>query len=105
MTRYARRVDANHAAVRDGLRALGYEVLDLSACGGGVPDLMVKIRAANGMAGIPHLLEVKDGAKPKSAQALTADQEAWHAYAHVITSKVNSLDEAIKALAWAKGRA
>lgn len=95
--RYARKVDANHSAIRDGLRARGYEVFDLSAAGKGVPDLAVKIGF-----GKPHFLEVKDGAKVKSAQALTAEQEVWHSFAHAITSKVNSLDEAIEALNWAR---
>ena len=99
MTRYAKRTDANHAAIRDGLRGLGYGVDDLSASGGGVPDLVVAIAP-----GRPHFLEVKDGAKPLSAQKLTKAQEVWHSYAWQITSKVRSLEEAVAALEWAKGR-
>lgn len=97
--RHAKRVDRNHAELRDGLRALGWEVLDLSGAGCGVPDLAVKVGL-----GMIHLLEVKDGDKPLSAQALTPAQEQWHNFAHAITSKVRNLDEAINALEWAKGR-
>lgn len=97
--RYAKRTDANHAAIRDALRALGWVVDDLSGAGGGVPDLVVAIAP-----GKPHFLEIKDGAKPFSAQKLTKAQEVWHSYCWQITSKVRSLDEAVAALEWAKGR-
>lgn len=99
MTRHAKRVDRNHAEIRDGLRGLGWQVGDLSGAGDGIPDLIVRISP-----GFPHLLEVKDGDKPLSAQKLTAKQEAWHAYAHFITSKVRSLEEAVEALTWARAR-
>jgi len=100
MTRYARRVDANHGEIRQGLRDMGWDVLDLSGAGDGIPDLCVYIAA-----GIPHFLELKDGDKPLSAQALTKAQEKWHAYCWQVTSKVRSLPEAIEALEHAKARA
>ena len=99
MSRYARRVDANHAAIREGLRQLGWDVLDLSGAGDGIPDLCVYVAA-----GIPHFLEIKDGAKPLSAQTLTPAQEKWHRYCWQVTSKVRSMDEAVAALEHAKGR-
>jgi hypothetical protein len=37
----AGRRDANHAAIRDGLRALGHEVIDCAGIGDGVADLLV----------------------------------------------------------------
>ena len=40
--------------------------------GRGCPDLLVGYRGVN------YLLEVKDGEKPKSAQKLTPDEDAWH---------------------------
>lgn len=98
--RHAKRVDANHAAIRDGLRASGWAIGDLSGAGDGVPDLVCQVAP-----GRPHFLEIKDGAKPLSAQALTPAQERWHSYCWQITSKVRSLEEAITALEWAKGRA
>ena len=105
MVRHARRVDANHGDIRSGLRALGWEVLDLSGAGGGVPDLCVKLYRDGEPFKAPHFLEVKDGDKPLSKQALTPAQEEWHRFCHPITSKVRSLEEAITALEWARGRA
>lgn len=91
--RRAARTDANHAAVIAALRAIGASVEDLSAVGGGCPDLAVGFRGMN------TFLEVKDGAKPPSKRALTPDQRDWHASwrGHVVV--VNNVDEAIKAVA------
>ncbi len=41
--RRARRVDSNHAEIRDGLRQAGADVTDLSGIGGGIPDLIVEM--------------------------------------------------------------
>ena len=41
MTRYAKRTDKTHAAIRDGLREAGYTVHDYSKVGYGIPDLIV----------------------------------------------------------------
>lgn len=98
--RHAKRTDANHAAIRDGLRQARWRVDDLSGAGCGAPDLVVELAP-----GRPHFLEIKDGAKPLSAQKLTKAQERWHSYCWQITSKVRSLEEAIEALTWAKERA
>lgn len=59
------KVDANHAAVVQALRAAGWCVQDTSRLGGGFPDLVI----AKG--GRVELVEVKDGAKPPSARLLT----------------------------------
>ena len=72
MVRHAKRTDANHSAIRDGLRQIGYNVTDTSHIGNGYPDLTVKIGCK-----LPILLEVKDPAKPKSAQALTEKEVAF----------------------------
>lgn len=97
--RHAKRTDANHSRVRDGLRAAGFDVLDLSGAGSGVPDLLVRIGA-----GKSHFVEVKDGDKPKSAQALTAAEEKWWQFAHADTSIVTSLEEALEEVRHAKAR-
>lgn len=98
--RFAKKTDANHAEIRDGLRALGWDVYDFSGIGGGLPDLGVAL-----VPGVPHFIEIKDGDKPLSAQKLTKKQEEWHSFAWQMTSRVTSLDEAIEALEWARGRA
>ena len=41
--RRARRVDSNHAEIRDGLRQAGADVTDLSGIGGGIPALIVEM--------------------------------------------------------------
>lgn len=81
------RTDANQVTIMKALRQMGCEVLSLAAVGHGCPDLLV----CRG-----HrlcLVEVKDGAKVKSAQKLTPDQVAFHSKwpVHVVTS----LDEAV----------
>ena len=97
MVRYAKKVDKNHGVIRDGLRLHGYEVLDLSAVGGGVPDLAVRI--VNGRS---LFLEVKDSKIKKAEQALTKDQETWWHYNHEGTRVVQTLDEALRECLWAK---
>ena len=52
---YNKRVDANHAEIRDGLRDLGFYVFDSSMFGKGFPDLIVRGK------GRVILLEIKDG--------------------------------------------
>jgi len=66
------RVDANHAAVRDEFRRLGWVVEDLSHIGHGVPDLYCE-------KGDKYVFaEVKDGNKPPSKRRLTEDEVFWH---------------------------
>lgn len=106
--RKAGRRDANHAAIRDGLRKLGHFVVDLGAVGDGCPDLEVFPRESAGRAladivlfGMvtdlkPAFLEVKVG-KGK----LNAAQVAWHARAEargIRVAVVRTLDEALEVL-------
>lgn len=72
--RRAAKQDDNHKAIRDALERLGCLVQDLSGVGKGVPDLLVWIASKR----VLVLVEVKDGAKPKSAQKLTDDQIRFH---------------------------
>lgn len=73
MSRYARRTDGNHAAIRDALRKVpGLVVVDTHALGDGFPDL------ALGWRGRWVLVEIKDPAKPPSARRLTPDEEKFH---------------------------
>ncbi len=90
--RRAAKVDANQAEIVQALRQIGAVVQSLAAVGQGCPDLLVLHR--NKL----HLLEVKDGNKPPSAQKLTPDQVEWHRVwaGHVVV--VNSVDSAIAAI-------
>jgi hypothetical protein len=52
--RRAKRVDLNHAEIRDNLRAHGYTVFDTHDMGGGFPDLVVQSKTH-----ISILVEIK----------------------------------------------
>jgi Holliday junction resolvase len=66
-----RKTDANQAAIVAVLREVGASVVDLSAVGKGVPDLLVGYR------GQTYLLEVKNR---KGRNRITADQEVFYAW-------------------------
>lgn len=98
MTRFAKRVDANHSEIRDGLRKLGYSILDLSGAGYGVPDIAVLI--------IPRkclFIEIKDGQKVKSKQELTKAEEEWFRFNGHNTVVANSFEAAVAAINKFKG--
>jgi len=89
------RVDANHAEVRSALRAAGWIVVDCARIGSGFPDLLI----AKG--GHILMIEIKDGAKAKSAQRLTDDEVQFHALmraAGVTVHIVTSIDDALALL-------
>lgn len=90
--RRAAKVDANQTEIVQALRQIGATVQSLAAVGNGCPDLLVGFRGKN------WLLEIKDGNKPPSAQALTPHQVEWHRVwaGHVVV--VNSVDSAIAAI-------
>lgn len=90
--RRAAKVDANQDQVVSALRAAGATVQSLAAVGQGIPDLLVAFR------GEMYLMEVKDGAKPPSARALTPDQVKWHAGWGVPVHVVNHPEEALRAI-------
>lgn len=68
------KVDDNQAQIVDCLRRCGCRVEILSRIGGGCPDLLVGTPR-----GLLILIEIKDGAKSKSAQKLRDSQREWHA--------------------------
>lgn len=73
MIHRAKRVDANHATIVQAFRKCGAIVIDLSASGKGVMDILVSHR------GRWLAVEIKDGAKFASQQALTPAQVKLHA--------------------------
>lgn len=89
--------DANHASIRDGLRALGHFVVDCAGLGDGAPDLLVYPRRFAVSGDGPALwLELKAG-KGK----LRASQLEWRAKAEARGIRVavaRTLDEALEAL-------
>lgn len=88
--RRASRVDANQDQVVSALRACGAYVRIVSQ-GDGLPDLLVGYR------GYTILMELKDGRKPPSAQALTPAEEKFHSEwlggpLHIVNSVEKALD-------------
>ncbi len=87
--RRAARKDDNQNDITEALIAMGCDVHDASAVGGGFPDLVVGIRGCN------ILVECKDGGKSPSRRQLTPEQQifhtAWRGPVHV----VETVDEAI----------
>jgi hypothetical protein len=82
------RTDDNQEKIVRALRLVGATVADLSAVGGGVPDLLVGFRSRN------HLLEVK-GPQGK----LTPAQEQWrHRWRGNPPVTVRTVDEALTAV-------
>lgn len=69
--RHAKRVDANHDAIKRAFRACGYTVHDFSGVGHGCPDLAVEKGQS------VFWVEIKDGAKPPSARKLTPKEMLW----------------------------
>lgn len=97
MSKYARRVDSNQLQVISALAGAGCVVEDLSATGGGVPDLLVGYMAQGERRF--WLCEVKDGQRVKSAQKLTDAQIRWHEkYAGWPVSVVDGPEAALRHL-------
>ena len=93
MSPYRKRVDANHAPIRNALRSMGWTVIDTSSVGGGMSDLIL----AKG--GVVVFCEIKDGAKTASRTRLGVQQEAFRAlveHAGVAYRVVTSIEEAIR---------
>jgi len=86
---YAKKIDANQPEIVKALRRAGCTVEHLHAVGKGCPDLLCAID------GEVFLIEIKDGAKPPSAQKLTDDQIIWHAEWKATVHVVNSIEAAL----------
>jgi hypothetical protein len=75
-----KRTDANHSAIREALRRKGWEVTDLSAMGGGMPDLLaVKLGYITQHPYRARFIEIKNGALSPSRRQLTPAQITLHA--------------------------
>ena len=75
----ARKVDDNQAAIVRLFRDLGAKVIDTSAVGKGMTDLVVQYRDPWKGRLETYLVEIKDGSKPPSRRALTSAQVKFHA--------------------------
>ena len=91
--RRAAKIDSNQVEIVAALRRAGAVVQSLAAVGNGCPDLLV------GFLGRTFLMEIKDGAKVKSAQALNPEQVSWHqSWRGGSLSVVTSITDALRVL-------
>lgn len=85
-----KRIDVNQPAIVKIFRELGCSVLILSDLGKGCPDILLGFRGKN------YLIEIKNGARPKSGRTLTPAEmrffEGWLGQVDIIASE----DEAIE---------
>lgn len=86
---YAKRVDANHAEIRDGLRAAGYQILDMHEVGKGFPDLLAVTKRRQII-----LLEVKT-----PSGKLNAEEREFHSVFLGACRIVRSLEDALTLMA------
>lgn len=70
--RLAARTDSNHTEIIAAFRKFGCSVWPTHQLGKGFPDCIVSKRLKT------ILVEIKDGAKAKSAQELTKDEQKFH---------------------------
>src|ERR1035438_8075088 len=94
MARRAARTDANHKTVVAAFRKFGCSVLQLFMVGAGCPDILIAKNKKSA------LIEIKDGQKAKSARALTADEEKFHADWQGPIFVVNDLSDVIAVVNW-----
>lgn len=87
-----KRVDGNQAEIVKALYAAGCGVVDLSAVGGGCPDLLV------GKNGRNFLLEVKRPGDKIRKDSRGEKQREFHAWWEGETAIVHSVEEAIAAV-------
>ena len=90
--RTAARTDSNQQDVVKALRSAGMTAAITSALGAGFPDLVVGYR------GINIMLELKDGDKVPSKQALTIAEQEFHATWGGQIAVVSSAEEAVMAV-------
>lgn len=91
--KFTAKADANQPEIVKALRKAGASVQHLHAVGAGCPDLLCAID------GRAFLIEVKDGAKVLSKQALTPAQVEWHGGWKSEVHVINSVDAAIAVVA------
>ena len=84
------RTDYNQKLIVEQLRKLGVSVAVTSMLGKGFPDLVLGYQNKN------FLVELKDGAKPKSQKGLTIDEAKFFTAWKGQVDKCENLDEICK---------
>jgi len=84
------RTDYNQKLIVEQLRKLGVSVAITSMMGKGFPDLVLGYQNRN------FLVELKDGAKPKSQKGLTMDEAKFFTAWKGSVCKCENIDEILK---------
>ncbi len=84
--------DANHKEIVDALRAVGASILDTSALGSGMPDLVVGYRQEN------FLIEIKNPKNKYGRKGLNDLQKEWVAKWSAPVHVVRNINEALRAI-------
>ncbi len=84
------RTDYNQKLIVEQLRKLGVSVAITSMMGKGFPDLVLGYQNRN------FLVELKDGAKPKSQKGLTMDEAKFFTTWKGSVCKCENIDEILK---------
>jgi hypothetical protein len=87
------RTDRNQQELMDTARAVGCTVHDTHQLGGGFPDFLMFLN------GKVLMIEVKDGDKPPSAQALTKQEEAFQTKWWSVYYVVSTVDMLLQVIA------
>lgn len=91
----ARKVDANHGAVRDFLREHGWAVRSLASIGYDLPDFVVAREH------FTALVEVKDGSKSPSKRKLSEGQESFRkTWPGIVITALNPEHALLQLEAW-----
>jgi len=93
--RIAARTDANQKHVVKAFRDLGYSVALTFQLGSGFPDIVIS-KLLPSKHRFTALIEIKDGAKPKSQQKLTPDEETFHSSWQGEIAIINSIDAVLE---------
>jgi hypothetical protein len=88
----SKRIDQNHRAIVDGLRAVGATVQSLAPLGKGAPDIACGWRSQN------YFFEIKNPNQPKSKRQLTIAEEVWHSQWKGQVCVIESLEDALRTI-------
>jgi hypothetical protein len=86
---YAKKVDKNHAEIRDAMRDYGASVFDSSSVGRGFTDLVV------GYCGCTALVEIKRDAKSRFTEEQLKFMKDWKGG---VIARIEDVDSAIRLL-------
>ncbi|TKT85244.1 hypothetical protein [Dyadobacter frigoris] len=97
--RRAAKADDNQPVIVKSFRQLGWTVAHTHMIGRGFPDTVVSKQLPSGLK-FTAVIEIKDGAKPKSSQALTPDEVVWREAWQGEYKIINSIEAVLEYHDW-----